>query len=395
MDNVGLEERVDWPAAFARLTRNPRAMTLRFQAIVDLQRGKIAGYETLSRFAGPPDLGPDHWFAAAEELGFAHALDAIVVRQALSARRQLPPNCFLTVNVGPKTIVHPDFIPEIREFGSLAGVTIEVTEHESVADYERFMDAVSMLRTMGATFAVDDAGAGYSSLQHILAMRPEFVKIDRVFVDGIDRDPAKLALVEAVGALVGRLDAWVIAEGIERREELAELMRLEVPLAQGYLLARPEEGFAPLPLHVTSMIRQMALARAQRDTVLELIEAATTVRQEEEEEADGAGEWLVEVDSWHRPLRLRGRGSDSWREAMRASAESTPADLARRAITRESGARFDPVSITDEEGRLLGIVRMERLVAALAGTQNRASQKLIGLMERPDGGSVDDSRLRA
>lgn len=361
MGRQQLEDQVDWPGAFARLAQDPQGLRLRFQAVVDLHKGRVTGYETLSRFSGPPDLGPDAWFAAAEELGFAHALDALVVRRALMARPQLPHNCFLTVNVGPRSLVHPDFLKEVLQFGSLAGVTIEVTEHESVDDYDRFMSAVRHLRENGASFAVDDAGAGYSSLQHILAMRPEFVKIDRVFVDGIDRDPAKLALVEAVGALVGKLDAWVIAEGIERREELTELLRLGVPLAQGYLLARPQEGFAPLPLHVSAMIRDHATAH-QRGGVARIIEQVTVLR--EASDLPGDGGVAVEVDVWHRPRRIvLGHGGS--RDVLRVAAETSPAEVLRRAMTRSAETRFDPIACTDEEGRLLGIVRIERLIAAV------------------------------
>ncbi len=81
--------------------------------------------------------------------------------------------------------------------------------------------------------AVDDAGSGYSSLQHIMEMRPNFIKLDRNFITNCDSDPAKSVLIEMLGKAANRLDAWIIAEGIETKEELAELIRLGVPLVQG------------------------------------------------------------------------------------------------------------------------------------------------------------------
>ena len=78
----------------------------------------------------------------------------------------------------------------------------------------------------------------------MLAIRPDLVKLDRSLADGVDRDPAKAAVVEMLGALAGRLDAWLLAEGIEREAELETLVGLGVPLAQGYLLARPTDEFA-------------------------------------------------------------------------------------------------------------------------------------------------------
>lgn len=355
----------DWDVALARLGSEPDRLELRFQPIVDLKRGAVAGYEALSRFAGPPNAGPDAWFAAAAERGLGSVLDSMVIQRALSARRIIPQNCFLTVNVGPESLVDDGFLSRLEDQGSLGGLTIEVTEHESVRDYDRLLAAIRRLRALGAYFAVDDAGAGYSSLQHILAMRPEFVKIDRVFIDGIDRDPAKLALVEAVGSLVGKLDAWVIAEGIERPEELSELLRLGVPLAQGYLLARPAPAFEELSASAGSLLG----ARLQHmgKPVAWLTEPAPTVRMGDPALMDLERDFLVAVDVWSRPRMLHTPGMAP-RELMRVSGESDPAGVLQRAMTRDAASRFDPLACIDDEGRFLGLVRIERLVTmVLAG----------------------------
>lgn len=97
---------------------------------------------------------------------------------------------------------------------------IELTEHAKVESYGRLYGGLDACRSAGAAIAIDDAGARYAGLTHLLRVRPDFVKVDSTLVAGIDRDDVKRAFVEAVGTLASRLDAWVVAEGIERVEDL-------------------------------------------------------------------------------------------------------------------------------------------------------------------------------
>ncbi|HEY6708046.1 MAG TPA: EAL domain-containing protein [Actinomycetota bacterium] len=179
----------------------------------DLQRGTVAGYEALSRFAGPPDAGPDVWFEAAGRLGLGAELDARVLERVAGLRPELPPNCFLTVNLDPNHLVTEPVQRALAAAPSLAGVVVELTEHRPVADYPTLVAAVAELRLRDAKLAVDDAGTGYAGLQHLMLLRPDLVKLDRALVAGCDRDPAKAALIEMLGRFTGQLDAWVLAEG--------------------------------------------------------------------------------------------------------------------------------------------------------------------------------------
>ena len=99
---------------------------------------------------------------------------------------------------------------------------------------------LALIRDRGGFAAVDDAGSGYSSLKHIMEIRPNFIKLDRSFVNGCNTEPAKAVLIDMIGKAANRLDAWIIAEGIENSDELDQLIRLTVPLGQGFYLARPE-----------------------------------------------------------------------------------------------------------------------------------------------------------
>jgi EAL domain-containing protein (putative c-di-GMP-specific phosphodiesterase class I) len=119
---------------------------------------------------------------------------------------------------------------------------------------------VATVRQAGGRVAVDDAGAGYASLRHILELRPDFVKLDRSLVAAVDRDPAIIAVVQMLGDFTSRLDSWLIAEGIERLEEMDVLASLGVPLGQGYLLGRPEGPWADVPAAIGDQIRERAAA---------------------------------------------------------------------------------------------------------------------------------------
>jgi EAL domain-containing protein (putative c-di-GMP-specific phosphodiesterase class I) len=218
-----------WAEAVAGVLADPSRHRLAFQPVVDLQRGTVAGYEALSRFAGPPDAGPDVWFEAAGRHGLGPELDARVLERVVGLRPELPPNCFLTVNLDPNHLVTEPVQRALSAAPTLAGVVIELTEHRPVADYPTLVAAVAELRLRDAKLAVDDAGAGYAGLQHLMLLRPDLVKLDRALVAGCDRDPAKAALIEMLGRFTGQLDAWVLAEGIERMAELESLIRLRVP----------------------------------------------------------------------------------------------------------------------------------------------------------------------
>jgi EAL domain-containing protein (putative c-di-GMP-specific phosphodiesterase class I) len=118
---------------------------------------------------------------------------------------------------------------------------IEVTEHAAVADYDALADCLRPLRERGVRLAIDDAGAGFASLRHILRLSPDVIKLDRTLCADIDTDPARHALATALIAFAAQIGSSVVAEGIERPEELLTLRALGVPYGQGFFLARPAQ----------------------------------------------------------------------------------------------------------------------------------------------------------
>ena len=265
-----------WPPLIDAVLRDPDRVDVHFQPIVDLRRGVLAGYEVLARFRSDPYLSPDQWFDAAARIGRRAELEAVTLGRALDARRCLPPNCFLSMNVGPDALLDDRVMATLRDAGPLGGVVVEITEQSAVDDYDRLRGRIDPLREAGAHLAVDDAGAGYASLSHVAALRPDFIKVDRGLVAGIDRDPAKAAVMETLGTFGSRIDAWVIAEGIERAAELRRLMQLEVPLGQGYRLGRPAPDMRELDGEVLDLHQR--IERVTGDGLAHLVEPVAAAR---------------------------------------------------------------------------------------------------------------------
>jgi len=213
-----------------------------FQPIYELAKREIVGVEALARFRGPPQRGPDRWFAEAAQVGLRTELELAAVRKALAALPLLAPPLFLSINVSPSTIMTAAFRKLIVRAKD-GRIVIEITEHAPIADYERLGAAVDRLRAEGVRLAIDDAGAGFASLRHILRLAPELIKLDRTLIHGIEVDRAQQALAAGLTSFAQGIDATIVAEGIEYIEELSVLEKLGVACGQGYYLGRP----GPLP----------------------------------------------------------------------------------------------------------------------------------------------------
>lgn len=214
-----------------------------FQPIVDLGSGRVLGAEALSRFPVDPPRSPDVWFTEAASVGLGVQLELRAARLALERLDEIPGECSLSLNLSPETVASDEFRAIVDDAPG-ERLVIEVTEHAQVGDYEILGKPLSDLREMGIRLAVDDAGAGFSSPRHILAMSPEIIKLDMSLTRGIHRDRRRRALAAALISFAGELGTTVVAEGIETDEELRALRKLGVPCGQGFHLGRP----APLPI---------------------------------------------------------------------------------------------------------------------------------------------------
>jgi EAL domain-containing protein (putative c-di-GMP-specific phosphodiesterase class I) len=181
---------------------------------------------------------PDVWFAEAHRIGLGSDLELAAIRASLTELSELPPGAFLAVNVGPDVLMSRPFTRLLHAVDA-SRVVIELTEHSKIEDYEPIQRAVASLRAAGARLALDDTGAGYSGLNHILKLAPDFIKLDRLVTSGIDHDPVRRALATALVSFASSTGATIIAEGIETDGELAILRSLGILVGQGFCLGRP------------------------------------------------------------------------------------------------------------------------------------------------------------
>jgi EAL domain-containing protein (putative c-di-GMP-specific phosphodiesterase class I) len=342
------------------LLADPDDLTLVFQPIVDLAAVTIAGYEALARFPGT--AGPDVWFAAAAEAGIAAELEALAIHKALDVP-DLPPNTFLTVNVSPHLLGSAPVQDALATRPDLHRVVVELTEHTPVHDLAALRRQCDELRQRGALIALDDAGSGYSGLQQLAALRPQVVKLDRALVSEADVDPVRVALAEMLGEFAGRIDAWLLAEGLETAAELAAFARLGVPLGQGWLLGRPAPTFQPLAPDIVALVSSQVARARLTDSVASLLRP---IRQTEE-----AGEPppAVLVGSLGEPVALllsdlRTAEVYTAPVSLRVHPSADIAQTLQRALTRPPAQRFDPVLCTDPTGTVLGLLRVEDLASA-------------------------------
>jgi EAL domain-containing protein (putative c-di-GMP-specific phosphodiesterase class I) len=225
-----------------------------YQPIVDLVSGKPIGLECLSRFQSG---GPDTWFAEAADVGLGVALELAAITKALSVLSFFPDSVYLAVNASPDTILSGG-LGEIMSTLPGHRLVLEVTEHANVDDYDALRAALKPMRDRGVSIAIDDAGAGYSSLRHILTLEPDLIKLDMSLTRNIGLDPARKALAAALISFARETGSRIIAEGVETAEELATLRELGVEKAQGYFLGRPTPIDAALRLFEAPDIADVA-----------------------------------------------------------------------------------------------------------------------------------------
>lgn len=215
-------------------------LTIAFQPVVNARDMRVVGVEALARFGGDPLITPLQWFTDAELVDRALQLDLLAVRSTLSAAVDLPPDVYVAVNVSPATFASNALLGELRSTAIRPDrLVLEVTEHSSIEDYAPLIEARMRLRAHGIRLAVDDAGAGYASFRHIVALAPDIIKIDRAIVSGVDKDTARSALVGAVVMFARTSGATIVAEGVETASERDCLAALGVDTLQGHLTGMP------------------------------------------------------------------------------------------------------------------------------------------------------------
>lgn len=243
--NGAITERLRREAIEARMVTalSGDGFRIALQPIFDLNSAIPSGFEALCRFTPEPYRTPDVWFGEAAQVGRQVELETAVIAKAIEALGHLPADTYISVNASPETVVHGNLYELFLPHG-FERIVLELTEHAAVKDYAELDRVLGPLRFMGVKLAIDDAGAGYSGLQHIVRLRPDMLKLDMSLTRNIDTDWSRRSLAAALVHFAAQTRAVIVAEGIETQAELEVLQSLGIHCGQGYLLGRPMDLWA-------------------------------------------------------------------------------------------------------------------------------------------------------
>lgn len=216
--------------------RAPGGMIMAFQPIVCLADRRVVGVEALTRTPGMADLSPAGLYEAADDAGLLVDMELFAADRAKAAFEIT--DGFVAVNFSATTLLDPGF-DRFAAAVPLERTVIEISEHNPVEDYDAIVGVLAPLRARGLRLAVDDAGAGFASLRHILRLRPDIIKLDISLVRHLVTDDLNQGLAGSLAAVAAQIQAQVVAEGIEDEGTLAVLRDTGVGLGQGYLLGPP------------------------------------------------------------------------------------------------------------------------------------------------------------
>jgi EAL domain-containing protein (putative c-di-GMP-specific phosphodiesterase class I) len=206
------------------------------QPIVDLATGFRVGAEALSRFPQEWDLAPDLCFAEAHSIGWGDRLELLALERAAQQLQRV--TGYVALNISPVTLLTPEAAGLLSRL-PLARIVLELSEHEAVADYAELEAVLAPLRAKGMLLAIDDVGAGFSSLRHIVVTSPDIIKIDRSIIKGVSSDPVLRTLARALLDFAVGCQARVVAEGVETDEDAETLRSVGVHYGQGWYFGRP------------------------------------------------------------------------------------------------------------------------------------------------------------
>jgi diguanylate cyclase (GGDEF)-like protein len=375
-----------------------------FQPIADFSSGSILGWEALAR--GP--LGsafhlPAMLFDFAEQSGKLFALERICREKAIATLGPIAPEQKLFFNVHPKALIDPEFIHDkTHELFQAAGlspnnIVFEITARQGLVDFALFHRTLDHYRCQGFLVAVVDAGDGYSGLSTVAQIRPEFIKIGKSLIQGIEKDPVKRALLETMVAFADKIGSKIIAEGTESKIQAACLSNICVHYGQGNYLAKPDMPKPPLSVvasHLHKPEEQLRDIVSCLIPVGNLVDAAQTrprdmpVPEVHQCFIDGPLTSIVVVDNdkpvglimeYHLNRELSGlfglallakRSIDTImdRHPLIVDEAQPLEQTAKAAMQREKIKAYDDIIVT-RHGNVLGIVTVQRILNTLADVQ--------------------------
>lgn len=218
--------------------------------VLELETMAVIGYEALSRGPEYSEFErPDKLFSVAYDADLVMRLERVCRKRALEVAARMPEGKLLFLNIEPEAVADPQLRDAVTTDMLAAAnvppssIVLELTERAAISDFPAFRSTLDFIRALGFSVAVDDAGAGYGSLQCLAEVKPEWLKVDISLVRGCDGDDVRASLVESLVTFADRVGAKLIAEGIETEAELETLRSMGVRYGQGFLLAMPEADF--------------------------------------------------------------------------------------------------------------------------------------------------------
>jgi EAL domain-containing protein (putative c-di-GMP-specific phosphodiesterase class I) len=384
-----------------------RDVKIVYQPIVCLRSGELRGFEALARPGGGSGFAhPGELFEVATRFGRLWDLERVTRELALDRAADFPDGVLLFLNNTPQVLTDRRFVPTIEEeIRSRPGLTparlvMEVTEHLGSDDTDALVSTVWALKSMGAQIAIDDVGAGINGLARVMLVRPQWLKLDRSLIERIDGDPYKLNLIRFFVNFARLSGVHILAEGIERPEDLDVLMSTGVRFGQGFLLARPAPGYQlPDPEVVQRIRRHAELTRPGSDSEVRDRPLRALVRPARLEQAstpmgECAAE-LLKLADCPGVVVLDGRRCVGWVDrqtvlkaaqgvasgdplayAVRGHNPAMSSDATVRQALEVLSLRSDaelahPILITDVD-RVMGVVSVQSLLGAAAGQRDES-----------------------
>ncbi|MCL5982685.1 MAG: EAL and GGDEF domain-containing protein [Firmicutes bacterium] len=428
---LGLES-LRYRQEFLEILAN-KQLSVVYQPIVSLTSGEMLGWEALAR--GPENSyfsRPDLLFNFAEEVGLLFPAEKVCREKAISCIGDLDAEQKLFLNVHPRTMSDPNFIKgetlQILRNHGLAprNIVFEITERHSIGDFSSFKQLIENYRSQGYRIAIDDVGAGFSGLQTIAEIRPDFIKIDMSLVRNIDSILSRQAVVEALISLAGNINSRVVAEGVETQQELNTLLLKGVHYAQGYYLARPEFPRPTVAGPAASYIRHRKVAGLiGRQRYMSVGDLAVPVQMVEEETTVSKVKELLEGLRQPDSCLVVVRGQETAGLVMKQKLYRTLSSLygislyferhitevmdhaplilesyttleqaAELAMNRDQDKLYDDLVVVDADGALIGVVSIQRLFETLARLQIELAKGMNPLTGLPGNLAIEEELSR-
>lgn len=262
-----------------------KLLNVHFQPIVHFHSNTIFGFEALSR--GPvnsPFYRPDTLFPYAEKEGLLYSLEKTAREKAFEASKGNLHNQKLFINLNAGVIYDIQFNPGhtislLKQYGiEPHNVVFEITERNAINDFEAFRNALNHYREQGFQIAIDDAGAGYSSLQSISELMPDYIKVDRSLIRGIDYNEVKSNILEAFVTFAKKMNSKIIGEGIETEAELKRVMNLGIEFGQGFFIAKPASTFPEISSYARECIEVANPNRKRKSVIVDVADEIVLVQ---------------------------------------------------------------------------------------------------------------------